>query len=115
MEDRSTSFSESRKFNVYDYEIDPFKSIDEYYELPRSVDFLHLAIPFSDKFIDVTMNYAKDFKLGLILIHSTVALGTTRKVYDKIKIPIAYTPVRGKYPNIKRHFFSGQNGSQRFL
>ena len=78
-------FSESRKFNVYGYDIDPSKSIDEYYELPRSVDFLHLAIPFSDKFIDVTMDYAKDFKPRLIFIHSTVAPGTTRKIYDKIK------------------------------
>ena len=79
LEDRSTSSSESRKFNVYGYDIDSSKSIDEYDELSRSVDFSHLAIPFSDKFIDLTMNYAKDFKLGLILIHSTVALATTRK------------------------------------
>jgi len=44
------------------------------------------------------MNYAKDFKPRLIFIHLTVTPRTTRKIYDKIKIPIAYTPVRGKHP-----------------
>jgi len=96
-------FSESRRFNVYGYDIDQSKSIDKYDELPEPVDFLHIAIPFSDKFIDMTINYAEDLKPRMIFIHSTVEPGTTRKIHDKIKIPIAYTPVRGKHPNIRRH------------
>ena len=63
----------------------------------------YISRPFSDKFINVTMNYAKDFKPRLTFIHLTVTPRTTRKIYDKIKILIAYTPVRGKHPNIKRH------------
>ena len=96
-------FSESRRFNVYGYDIDPSKSINEYDELPKPVDFLHIAIPFSDKFIDIAINYAEEFRPRLIFIHSTIAPGTIRKINDEIKIPIAYTPVRGKHPKIRRH------------
>lgn len=96
-------FSESRRFNVYGYDIDPSKSIDKYDELPKPVDFLHIAIPFSDKFIDIAINYAEEFRPRLIFIHSTIAPGTIRKINDEIKIPIAYTPVRGKHPKIRRH------------
>ena len=96
-------FSESKRFNVYGYDIDPSKSIDKYDELPKPVDFLHIAIPFSDKFIDIAINYAEEFRPRLIFIHSTIAPGTIRKINDEIKIPIAYTPVRGKHPKIRRH------------
>ena len=66
-------FSESKRFNVYGYDIDQSKSIDKYDELPKPVDFLHIAIPFSDKFIDIAINYVEDFRPKLIFIHSTIA------------------------------------------
>ena len=96
-------FSESRRFKVYGYDIDSSRSVDRYDELPRPIDFIHVAIPFSDRFIDTTIGYVEDFKPRMVLIHSTVAPGTTRKIFERIKIPIAYTPVRGKHPNIKKH------------
>uniref|UniRef100_A0A7C4FIG6 GDP-mannose dehydrogenase n=1 Tax=Ignisphaera aggregans TaxID=334771 RepID=A0A7C4FIG6_9CREN len=98
-----TFFRLSSKFEVYGYDLDPQKSVNKLSEIPKDVDFLHITIPFSNKFIDAVQYYASTLNSQYIVIHSTVAPGTTRKVFEKIGIPTAFSPIRGKHPNILKH------------
>jgi len=96
-------FVESQKFEVYGYDIDSSRTINRYEDIPRPIDVVHIAIPYSTKFIDIVKQYLIDFKPMYAIIHSTVAPTTTRRLYEEVKIPIAFSPVRGKHPNMKKH------------
>lgn len=97
--------SESGKFEVFGYDIDPARAKHRLEEISRPIDYLHVAIPFkeSEGFINIVWKYIKAFSPRAVFIHSTVALGTSRKVYERCGIPVAYTPIRGKHPNLRRH------------
>jgi UDP-N-acetyl-D-mannosaminuronate dehydrogenase len=65
-------------------------------EVPCSV--LHICYPFQVKdFVGVTGGYVERYKPELAIIHSTVAVGTTARVRDRIQVPVVYSPVRGKH------------------
>jgi len=98
-------FRSSGKFEVYGYDIDPQKSVNKLNEIPKNVEFLHVAIPYFDRFVDIVQYYVSTLNPQHIVIHSTVAPGTTRKVFEKTGIPTAYSPVRGKHPNILKHLY----------
>ncbi len=95
----------SGRFEVYGYDLDPRKTANRLEEVPKPVDFLHFCVPYlsKDRFLGALREYVERFKPSLVLIHSTVAPGTTRLVYEALEVPIAYTPVRGKHPNLKPH------------
>ena len=62
------------------------------------VDFLHICYPFQIKdFIGETAKYIERFKPSLTIIHSTVAVGTTRAVAERSGAPVVNSPVRGKH------------------
>ncbi|MDK6029303.1 GDP-mannose dehydrogenase [Ignisphaera sp. 4213-co] len=97
--------SQSGKFEVYGFDIDTAKTVNKLEEIPQSIDFMHIAIPYTSKFVDIVKQYANMFKPRYIIIHSTVAPGTTREVYKQVSIPTAFSPVRGKHPNIVKHLY----------
>ena len=79
------------------YDINP-KLMDErnfkkYDELQTS--FLHICIPFSEKFIEHTISLSKKFKPDCIVIHSTISPGTTNKLQNLVSIPVIYSATRG--------------------
>jgi len=92
-------------YDLYGYDIDPNKTVNRLEEIPTRIDFLHICIPFQNikQFIKVTKYYADNYSPQAIIIHSTVAPGTTREIHKNIKIPVAYSPVRGKHPFLKQH------------
>jgi UDP-N-acetyl-D-mannosaminuronate dehydrogenase len=53
------------------------------------------------KFVDTVVSYAKQFKPKLLIINSTVPLGTTKKIYEQYKCLVAHSPVRGVHKNHK--------------
>jgi len=57
--------------------------------------FLHICIPFNDKFITNVKSLFKRFKPECIVIHSTVRPYTTKNLQKKFSIPIIYSPTRG--------------------
>ena len=64
----------------------------------KNVDVLHICFPFQIKdFVGETARYAELFTPRLVIINSTVAVGTTRAVAERTRIPVAYSPVRGKH------------------
>ena len=65
-------------------------------DMKRKYHILHICYPFSDEFIRVTKAYQRIYDPELIIIHSTVRPGTTRKLGRKY----VYSPVRGTHPNL---------------
>ena len=79
-------------------------------EVKGKFDVLHIAYPPIKNFIGVTKKYIKEYKPNLVIIHSTVAVGTTKKI-GTIAV---HSPVRGIHPHLERgiktftKYFGGQ-------
>jgi len=87
----------SNSIKVVGYDIDPKlvnqKKLDELNKL--ETEFLHICIPFNEKFETNVLAYYKKFTPKAIVIHSTISPGTTRKIQKKLPIPIIYSATRG--------------------
>jgi len=92
-------------FNVYGYDTDKSKSIDRIEDIPTPIDYLHIAFPYTERqsFIESVSVYANRLKPRLLIIHSTVAPGTTRLLQSKLDTLVAYSPVRGRHPHLEEH------------
>lgn len=77
-------------------------------ETPRPVGkfgAMHVCIPYRTavSFKAIVIAYAEEFLLpgSLLVIHSTVAIGTTTKLAARLKtISVVHSPVRGVHPNL---------------
>lgn len=98
-------FKNSMKFSVYGYDIDSSKTFNRYEEIPHPIDFLHIAFPYSSRFVELVCGYIEHFKPRMVMVHSTVAPGTTRKLFQKTGLTIVFSPVRGKHPNLIKHLY----------
>ncbi|MEW6044194.1 MAG: hypothetical protein AB1299_01825 [Thermoproteota archaeon] len=58
-------------------------------------DFLHICIPFTKRFVTNVLALTKQFKPKGIVIHSTIEPNTTKKLQDKLSIPVIYSATRG--------------------
>jgi len=63
----------------------------------QNPEYLHVCLPGElTDFIDITSNWIRKVQgLKVVLIHSTVKPGTTKKIQEKSKIPVLFSPVRG--------------------
>jgi len=91
------------KYKVFGYDIDPKKSVDSLSKIPKPVDVIHIAYPYSKDFIEVTVGYLQQFKPDLVIVESTVPVGTTEQVFLRYNARVVHSPVRGKHPNIYEH------------
>ena len=57
--------------------------------------FLHICIPFNAKFVQNIISLTKKFEPKIVVIHSTVSPNTTRKLQQKLPIPVIYSATRG--------------------
>jgi len=57
--------------------------------------FLHICIPFTDKFTKNVISLSDKFDPEAIVIHSTISPRTTSKVQSKLSIPVIYSATRG--------------------
>ncbi len=62
----------------------------------EKAEILHVCIPWGDNFIAIVKKEIKKIKPRLVIIHSTVAPGTTKKIGGMI----VHSPVRGIHPHI---------------
>lgn len=60
---------------------------------------LHICYPFQiDSFIGITAGYVERFSPDLVIVHSTIAPGTTSELQRMLpSTPVFYSPVRGKH------------------
>jgi UDP-N-acetyl-D-mannosaminuronate dehydrogenase len=62
------------------------------------VEFMHVCYPAEiTDFVGVTAAYVERFRPEIVVINSTVAVGTTRAVGQAAGVPVANSPVRGKH------------------
>lgn len=87
------------------------QAIAKFYKNPRvkdlkrddglvGVDILNICIPWSDKFLVIIEKEIKKLKPKLIIVHSTVAPGTTKELAQKFNGMVVHSPVRGVHPNL---------------
>ncbi len=64
----------------------------------KDVGVMHICFPFQIKdFLGECARYVEMFRPKLVIINSTVEVGTTRAVGKRTGVPMAYSPVRGKH------------------
>jgi len=82
-----------------------FEVLKEYHEVfakdmdPLEVDgieVLNICIPYGDRFIEIVDQYVDKYRPKLTINHSTVPIGTTRKIKGKA----VHSPIRGKHPGM---------------
>ena len=95
--------SERRAFSI----VDPAKGFEpELGEAPQS-DWCHVAIPYSESFISTIVEYVRKFNPNHLVLHSTVPIGTTRKIEREADyIPTYFSPIRGRHPSLARYIRS---------
>jgi UDP-N-acetyl-D-mannosaminuronate dehydrogenase len=67
-------------------------------EEKEKVDVLHVCFPFQIKdFVSEAVRYIEFFKPKLVVVNSTVAVGTTRRIAERAAVNVVNSPVRGKH------------------
>ena len=66
----------------------------------RQYDICHVCIPFCEDFCDIVKKYLINYKVNHCIIHSTVEVGTSKKIQQELSIPVNYSFVRGVHPNL---------------
>lgn len=87
----------SKSQNVVGYDINPKLMDTKKYAKYENLDttFLHVCIPYSDKFNYYVKSLYKKFFPKCIVIHSTISPNTTKKLQSELPIPIIYSATRG--------------------
>jgi len=70
-----------------------FRKYKKYEHLETS--FVHICIPFTNKFISHVKSLYSKFSPKCIVIHSTISPYTTKKIQSELPIPIIYSATRG--------------------
>ena len=88
------------RFSVYGLDLDGAKMRElgqSRDKVPSKIDTLQVCLPCGskEKFVDVVAGYVEEFKPKLAIINSTVPPGTTMKVAQRCKCPVAHSPSRG--------------------
>lgn len=71
---------------------------DKNNEISGRFDVVHICYPFVKNFIEITRNYIKKYRPGLVIVHSTVPVGVTRKISPTA----VHSPIRGVHPNLEK-------------
>lgn len=68
------------------------------------LNVLNVCIPYSDSFVDIIKQEVEQAKPNLTIIHSTVSIGTTTKLFNSLneKYSIVHSPIRGNHPDLTR-------------
>lgn len=68
------------------------------------VSVLNICIPYTDSFVDLVKQEIVCANPELVIVHSTVPVGTTKKLDSslKSKYNIVHSPVRGNHPNLTK-------------
>jgi UDP-N-acetyl-D-mannosaminuronate dehydrogenase len=91
---------EKNGFTVYGLDLDETKmrvNRQDTNKLPKKIDTVHICLPCKDqdRFVATIASYAKQFKPKLLIINSTVPIGTTKKIQQSCKCLVAHSPARG--------------------
>lgn len=77
-------------------------------------DVLHLSYPWTENFVSSAKGYIEKYKPELVIVHSTVAVGTT----EEIGSIAVHSPIRGVHPRLEEgirtfvKYFGGGNAEE---
>ncbi len=94
---------DGRDFSDMQIEIEDKNKEMRFDEQHENFDILHVCIPYGDSFVEQVINKIKDnliIKNGVTIIHSTVAVGTTDKIYKAVITDVVHSPIRGGHDNM---------------
>jgi len=96
-------FKESRKFDVFGFDLNKEKRKNSKKKLPETVDVMHICYPCYDQetFILTTIEYINKINPELTIIESTVPPGTTEKIYEGAKKQVVHSPIRGMHRTVE--------------
>lgn len=75
---------------------DPVKGVMYESEFQPPVDFMHICIPYSDRFVKIVQGCKEMFRAKHVIIHSTVPIGTTRQIKGAV-----HSPILGRHNRMK--------------
>lgn len=90
---------------------------DKNEKLEGDFEILHICYGYSDKFLEYTKEYIKQYKPRLTIIHSTIPVGTTRK----LGAGVVHSPINGQHANMAYElsvypkFIGALNGSDSLM
>jgi len=73
------------------------KDVEDF--VTEGVAWLHICYPYSKDFVKNTQEYIKQYKPLFTIIHSTIPIGTIRKINPMLD-SIWHSPIRGIHPHI---------------
>jgi UDP-N-acetyl-D-mannosaminuronate dehydrogenase len=76
-------------------------SLDEF--PGKTIDILHVAIPYNDDFIAAVEKTINEVKPQLVIIDASVKPGTTRELYNRTKVTMVHAPIDGVHPNLAKY------------
>ena len=88
---------------IKEYHFCGFIDIDRRSEdIKTPIDIMHITIRYSDQFVEIVDNYIKEFNPEIVIIESTVAVGTCRKIQNLwLDVDVFHSPVRGRHGDFK--------------
>lgn len=76
-------------------------------EISEPIDVVHICYAYKGHdFVETTVEYVKQYRPRLVIIHSTVVPGITRAVFERSGVPTAYSAVRGRHVQMKQDMLS---------
>ena len=61
----------------------------------KKIELMHICIPFTKSFQKSVIQLSKKYNPNGIIIHSTISPNTTKKLQNKLDLPIIYSATRG--------------------
>jgi len=84
------------KYEAYGLHIKPGEPIPE-------CEIMHICFPYDgENFVQQSLRYIARYRPSLVIINSTVAPGTTRRIATEARTPAVNSPVRGKHARMKQ-------------
>ena len=97
--------AESQKFLVFGLDINKQK-MESINQNPKNIlskiDIIHICIPFKNqqKFLRIVNDYITQYKPKLVIVNSTVSVGSTKKIHDNCNCLVAHSPIRGVHKDL---------------
>lgn len=107
------NIEKSKQFNVFKFDSNK-KKLNKIPKRGLPIDVMHICIPYDkNNFIWNVESYIYDIKPKLVIINSTVAVGTCRELEQLIKVfndksLLVHSPIRGVHPHL-------EDGIKRFV
>lgn len=67
----------------------------------KGIDVLHICFPYGESFETLVEEYIKKYKAKIVVIHSTVKVGTTYHVREHSGIEVLHSPVIGQHNGLQ--------------